>query len=261
MLLTVDVGNTTISLGVFDGQKLLGDWRLSTTAKRTPDELGVMIDGLLRRNLDPKAIDHVIVCSVVPHLNEPLNYAFSRFFGKQPVFLNNTLGLVALEVDDPATVGADRIADCLAGFCLFGGPLLIIDFGSASTFDLVSDSGAFLGGAIAPEMSAASYSLFTKTALLPEVELTLPPSVIGKNTNDNLQAGVVLGFLDLIGGLIQRFKLEIGHSLKVVATGGRGGFYQEHIDAIEIYEPHLTLIGLRLAWEHIRSGTPKNRIP
>lgn len=254
MLLAVDVGNTTISLGAFDGQTLLGDWRLSTTAKRTPDELGVMIDGLLRRNLDSTAIEHVIACSVVPHLNEPLNYAFSRFFGKHPVFLNNALGLVALEVDDPTAVGADRIADCLAGFHLFGGPLLIIDCGSASTFDLVSDSGAFLGGAIAPEMSAASYSLFAKTALLPEVELTLPPSVVGKNTNDNLQAGVVLGFLDLIGGLIRRFELEVGHPLKVVATGGRGGFYQEHIEAIQVYEPHLTLIGLRLAWERMQAG-------
>jgi len=259
--LTVDVGNTTISLGAFDGQKLMGDWRLSTTAKRTPDELGVMIDGLLRRNLDPKAIDHVIVCSVVPHLNEPLNYAFSRFFSKKPLFLNNALGLVALEVDDPAAVGADRIADCLAGFCLFGGPLLIIDCGSASTFDLVSDNGAFLGGAIAPEMTAASYSLFSKTALLPEVELTLPPSVVGKNTNDNLQAGVVLGFLDLIDGLIQRFKLEVDRPLKVVATGGRGGFYQKHIDDIEVYEPHLTLIGLRLCWERIQSGATHDQTP
>lgn len=253
MLLAVDVGNTTISLGAFDGDRLCGDWRLSTTATRTPDELGLMLNVLLSTHFDPKQIDGVIVCSVVPHLNESLNYAFSRYFDKTPVFLNRDLELVPLLVEDPATVGADRISDCLAGYALFGGPLLIIDFGSASTFDLVSAAGAFLGGAIAPEMGAASYSLFQKTALLPEVELELPPSVIGKNTSDNLKAGVVLGFLDLVAGLIRRFNQEFDQPLKIVATGGRGAFYQEHIDAIEVYEPHLTLIGLRLSWERIRS--------
>lgn len=253
MLLAVDVGNTTISLGVFKGERLLGDWRLSTQARRTPDELGAMIDALLHRQLDPGAIQDVIACSVVPRLNEDLCRAFARFFDLTPQFLGNDLGLVPLAVDDPAAVGADRIADCLAGFELFGGPLLIIDCGSASTFDLISETGAFLGGAIAPEMSAASHALFSKTALLPEVELTLPPSVVGKNTNDNLKAGVVLGFVELIDGLIRRFKAEVGAPLRVVATGGRGGFYKSHIAAIEVYEPHLTLIGLRLAWQRLRT--------
>lgn len=252
MLLAVDVGNTTISLGLFEGETLLGDWRLSTTAQRTPDELGLMMTGLLRRHLDPEKISGVVICSVVPRLNESLSYVFSRYFDIKPVFLNNDLGLVPLEVDDPSAVGADRISDCLAGYRLFGGPLLIIDFGSASTFDLISESGAFLGGAIAPEMGAASHSLFKTTALLPEVELELPPSVVGKNTNDNLKAGVVLGFLELIDGLVGRYQREYPQPLKVVATGGRGAFYQKHLDSIEIYEPHLTLIGLRLTWEEVQ---------
>lgn len=252
MLLAVDVGNTTISLGAFRGKALVGDWRLSTWATRTPDELGLTLNALLNAHLDPAQIEGVIVCSVVPRLNESFSYAFSKYFNQTPLFVTQSMALIPLEVEDPSTVGTDRISDCLAAHALFGGPLLIIDFGSASTFDLVSESGAFLGGAIAPEMGAASYSLFEKTALLPQIELELPPSVIGKNTVDNLKAGVVLGFLGLVDGLIAHFQREFGQPLRVVATGGRGAFYQEHLSSIEVYEPHLTLIGLRLCWERVR---------
>jgi len=147
MLLAVDVGNTTISLGAFEGETLHGDWRLSTPSPRTPDELGLMLNVLFANQLRLERISGVMVASVVPRLNESLGYAFRKYFDCVPAFLTHRSGLVPLEVEDPASVGADRIADCLAGFARFGGPLLVIDFGTATTFDLVGEDGAFLGGA------------------------------------------------------------------------------------------------------------------
>ncbi len=255
MLLAVDVGNTTISIGAFEGATLHGDWRLSTPSPRTPDELGLMLNVLFANQLRLDHITGVMVASVVPRLNESLHYAFRKYFDCVPTFLTHRSGLVPLEVEDPASVGADRIADCLAGYERFGGPLLVIDFGTATTFDLIGADGAFLGGAIAPEMSAASASLFQKTALLPEVELDLPESVIGRNTSDNLKAGVVLGFLDLVAGLITRFRADYGAPLRVVATGGRGRFFTQHLEQISAYEPHLTLTGLRVAWGRLQGKT------
>ena len=261
MLLAVDVGNTLIKLGAFSGDALQGSWRLSTPAARTPDELGLTLELLFNHHLHlEKPLEGVVVSSVVPRLNESLHYAFSRYFDQQPVFLKWNSGVVHLEVDDPTTVGPDRIADCLAGHRLFGGPLLTVNFGTASTFNLVSKEGAFLGGAIAPEMSASFQALVRSTALLPEVELNLPSSVIGRNTADNLQAGMVLGFLALVDGLIGRFRQEFSQPLKVVATGGRGAFFKEHLNCIETYEPYLTLHGLRLAWEKLQgSGSKRPR--
>lgn len=260
MLLAVDVGNTLIKLGAFSGKTLQGSWRLSTPAARTPDELGLtlkwLLDHHLRSNKPPQG---VMISSVVPRVNESLSYAFSRYFEQEPVFLRWNSGLVPLEVDDPATVGPDRIADCLAGYRLFGGPLLTVNFGTASTFNLISKQGAFLGGAIAPELGASFQALVRSTALLPEVELNLPQSVIGRNTVANLQAGMVLGFLALVDGLIARFRRECASSLQVVATGGRGAFFKEHLSSIHSYEPYLTLQGLRLAWEQLRGAASSKR--
>lgn len=253
MLLAVDVGNTQIKIGAFEGERLRGSWRLSTPVVRTPDELGLTLELLCRAQLQAvQAVEGVIVSSVVPRLNAPLAFAFGRYFRREPLFLHWDAGLVPLEVEDPTTVGSDRLCDCLAGYALFGGPLLTINFGTASTFNLVSESGAFLGGAIAPEMEAAFSALVRGTALLPEVELELPTSVVGKSTAENLKAGVVLGFLELVDGLIRRFRQAVRADLRVVATGGRGAFFQKHLAAIEVYEPNLTLIGLRLAWERLR---------
>jgi type III pantothenate kinase len=252
MLLVADVGNTTISLGVFDGESLKGDWRLATRSQHTSDELGVSIAGMLGRHIDLDRIEGVMASSVVPSLNEPLDFAFNRYLKHRPTFLNSDLGLLPLDVPSPSSVGSDRIADCLAGYELYGGPLLIADLGSASTFHLVSAEGAFLGGAIAPQMHSAANSLFGSTSQLFDIPLNVPNSVIGTTTEENLQAGIVMGFLDLVEGLIRRFKQEYDQPLKVIATGGKGGFFHANLDIIDAYEPQLTMIGLRLAWEFLQ---------
>jgi len=254
LLLTIDVGNTTISLGLFREEELVEEFRLSTLRERTPDELGMEIAGLLNgRGITPERIAAAMVCSVVPPLNPKLVYGLKKHLDLEPQFLDHSSSPIELAVEEPLAVGPDRIADSIAAYHLFGGPVLVIDFGTAMTFDLVSEDGKFLGGAIAPEMELTAEMLVRRTALLPEVDLHIPTSVIGKTTAENLRAGFVLGFLELIRGLIRRFQEEYGKELRVIATGGKGEFFAQQLPEIERYEPYLTLHGLRIAWE-LRKG-------
>lgn len=250
MLLALKVGNTTIAAGVFEGEKLRAEWHLATRPESTPDELGLTFAGFLHAaGLDPAHIEGVVIGSVVPPLNWTLTETCQRYFHQEAAFLDPSWNVLPLDVREPERVGTDRIADCLAAQRLYGGPALVIDFGTATTFNLISRDGTFLGGAIAPTMELAAETLVKNTAQLFEVELVPPPSVIGKDTVEHLQAGIVLGFLDLVEGLIARFRRECPENLRVIATGGRGQLFQTHISAIEIYDPHLALQGLRLAWE------------
>jgi type III pantothenate kinase len=257
MLLTLKVGNTTIAVGAFALDQDLKSapkvhWHLATRHDYTPDELGLSLVQFLRAaGLEPSNIKGVVISSVVPPLNWTLTEALQRYFEQEALFLDHRWGMLELDVREPERVGTDRIADCLAGYALYGGDqaLLIIDFGTATTFNLVSRDGRFLGGAIAPTMELAAETLVRRTAQLFKVELIPPPSVVGKDTQEHLQAGIVLGFLELVEGLIERFQRTHKGALRVVATGGRGQFFKEHISAIEIYDPHLTLKGLRIAWE------------
>jgi len=250
MLLTLKVGNTTIGGGVFDNDLLIADWSITTRFDYTPDELGLEFQNFLIANgIDPNELTGFFVNSVVPPINWALSIASKKYFDLDAHFLDHRLNLIELDVREPERVGADRIADCIAGFELYGGPLLIIDFGTATTFNLVSENGAFLGGAIAPTMELASESLVKTTAQLFKVELEPSMTVIGKDTVENLQAGIVLGFVDLIGGLIGRFEAEYPKKFKVVATGGRGRFFQCLIPKIEHYDEHLALKGLQIAWQ------------
>ncbi len=245
-LLALDVGNTITKIGLFSGERLLTDFQLASDRDRTADELGLQIKALLQGWESPR---DVIISSVVPRLNASLARAFQRHFSLDPKFLDYRWGLSELDVEEPAKVGTDRIADSIAGFYLYGGPLLTINFGTATTFNLISKDGRFLGGAIAPQMELTAWALAQRAAQLYEVELRCPESVIGKTTDENIRAGFVLGFLDLVLGLIQRFRAEYDPSLKVVATGGRGEFFAKNLKEISVYDPHLTLQGLRLAWE------------
>lgn len=250
MLLALNVGNTTIACGVFAGETLKANWHLTTRHDLTPDELGMnLLSFLQAAGIQAPKIQGIMISSVVPPLNWTISEACKRYFKGEVAFLDHRWGLMPLEVKEPERVGADRIADSLAGYHLYGGPLLVIDFGTATTFNLVSADGRFLGGAIAPTMELAAETLAKRTAQLFKVELLPPPSVLGKDTTENLQSGIVLGFLDLVRGLIERFRREYKEPLRVVATGGRGEFFKEHIEAIEIYDPFLTLKGLRIAWE------------
>ncbi|MCI2430067.1 type III pantothenate kinase [Candidatus Acetothermia bacterium] len=246
MLLTLDVGNTMTKLGLFQGERLLADFQLASNRERTADELGLQIKALLNDLSAPQA---VIISSVVPHLNAALARAFERHFRLEPQFLSHRWDLIKLDVEESSKVGADRIADSIGGFHLYGGPLLTINFGTATVFNLISKEGSFLGGAIAPQMEMAAAALTQRAAQLYEVELQLPTSAVGKTTEENIRAGFVLGFLYLVRGLIERFRQESRVPIKVVATGGRGEFFAKHLNEISHYDPHLTLKGLRIAWE------------
>jgi type III pantothenate kinase len=231
MLLVLDVGNTNIVLGLFHDDALVHQWRVTTDRNRTDDELRLTTRSLLAEaQINPSDITGVAIASVVPSLNLPLTAAFESL----------TQG----------EVGADRIANCIAAHTLYGGPILVLDFGTATTFDLVADDGRFLGGAIAPEMRLAARALTERAAQLHSVELKIPESVIGKNTATNIQAGVVLGYLDLVDGLIRRFRDEVGEPLQVIATGGKGEMFYQNLNSIPLYDPVLTLKGLRIWWSH-----------
>ncbi len=254
MILAYDIGNTNIVVGLLDGERIVGRWRFTTHRQRTADEMRFEARSVLAEaGVDPTDIDGVAVASVVPSVNPALAAGLRPLFEKPILWVDAHTSPIPLDVDEPWSVGADRIANCVAGYALYGGPLLVIDFGTAATFDLVSKDGAFLGGAIAPEMRLAADALAERAAQLFSVSLDVPDTVIGKTTASNLRAGLVLGFFDLVAGLIARFRSEVDPTLRVVATGGKGELYAQHIAAIELYDPDLTLKGLRMCWERARS--------
>ncbi|MBU0595607.1 type III pantothenate kinase [Candidatus Bipolaricaulota bacterium] len=254
MLLTYDVGNTNIVVGLFDGSSLRHHWRFASDRNRTGDELRLATRSLLAEaEIAPAAIEGIAVASVVPSLNTPLRHGLAPLIDGPIRFLNADSSPIPLRVEQPGNVGADRIANCIAGHALYGGPLLVLDFGTAINFDLIAEDGAFLGGAIAPEMDLAARALTETAAQLHSVELTIPKSVIGKNTARNLQAGIVLGYLDLVAGLIARFRREVATDLPVLATGGRAQLFHEQLDAIDHYDAFLTQKGLQIWWERTAS--------
>jgi len=249
MLLTFDIGNTNTVVGLFEGDELAAHWRFTTDRNRTADELRLTTRSLLAEaGTEADRVEGLAVASVVPSLNRPLREGLGGLLPGEIRFLTHETSPIELRVDEPWSVGADRIANSIAGHHLHGGPILVIDFGTATTFDLVSEDGAFLGGAIAPEMYLTARALTDRAAQLPSVTLEIPRSVLGKTTTANLCAGVVFGFLDLIDGLIRRFRAECGEDLKVVATGGKGELFYQQLDAIEFYDPFLTLAGLQHWW-------------
>jgi len=250
MLLTYDVGNTHIVVGLFDGRELTAHWRFASDRNRTGDELRLTTRSLLlEAGIEPEKIAGIAVASVVPSLNTPLRQGLACLTSGSVRCLTPQTAEIPLRVEQPHSVGADRIANCIAGHALCGGPLLILDFGTAINFDLVAEDGAFLGGAIAPEMQLAARALTETAAQLHAVELTVPASVIGKTTASNLRAGIVLGYLELVDGLINRFRREVGKDLAVIATGGKGELFHQQLDAIEKYDPFLTQKGLQIWWE------------
>jgi type III pantothenate kinase len=255
MLLTFDVGNTNIVVGLFDGERLLDRWRFTTDRNRTADEIRLTARSLLAEaGKSPSQIDGLAIASVVPSINAALRTGLESLFPVETFWVEPQTSPIPLEVDEPWAVGADRIVDAYAGHVLYGGALLIIDFGTAITFDLVAGDGRFLGGAIAPEMRIAAQALFERAAQLFAVPLEAPKTVIGKTTASNIQAGVVLGSFDMVEGLIRRFRTEYSEPLRVLATGGKGEPFSRYVESIELYDPDLTLQGLRLCWEHRQHG-------
>jgi type III pantothenate kinase len=248
MLLTLDIGNTNITLGVFDKDNLRASWRMATDTSRTADQYGVEILTLLHhRDINRAEITEIAVCSVVPPLLGTFVELCTRYFHLPPFVVGPGVKTgMRIRMDNPREVGADRIVDAVAAHRLYGGPLIIVDLGTAITFDTVSKEGDYLGGAIAPGLNIAAEALFSHTAALPRIHLAAPKRAIGTNTVDAMQSGLIFGFVGLIESIVTRIKNELGENALVIATGGYASLLTGSTLVIDKVNADLTLIGLRL---------------
>ena len=250
MLMAVDIGNTETTLGVFGGEKLVATWHIETVISRTADEHACLLTSLLaNRGLKAADIKEAALCSVVPPLTATFEEVFRRYLGISPLVVDVGVKTgVRICMDNPREVGADRIVDAAAVHHLYGGPVIVVDLGTAATFDTVSATGDHMGGAIAPGMAAAAEALFRRAAMLPRIELTRPEKAIGANTVDAMKSGIIFGFVGLVEGMVARIQSELGTKAKVVATGGFARLIARETRVIDEVNPDLTLIGLRLIY-------------
>lgn len=250
MLLAIDIGNTNIVLGVYDEEQLIACWRAATRAERTTDEHAVLLANFFaQRDLSFSAMDGCILSSVVPPLTPVFVDLGERYLGTMPLVVGGGIKTgVRIRYDNPQEVGADRVVNALAAKRLYGTPIVVVDFGTATTFDCVSAEGDYLGGAIAPGIGISVEALFRHTARLPRIELALPPRAIGTNTVASMQSGVLYGYVGLVEGLVSRLKKELGGRVRVIATGGMAGVIARQTPVIEAVNPDLTLEGLRLIY-------------
>lgn len=252
MLLAVDVGNTETMLGVFRDTRLAWHWRMATQPERTADELALLFGGFLEQvGLSfSREITGVVISSVVPSSTQALREMVDRYFHFHPVVVEPGVKTgIRVLTDNPREVGADRIVNALAAYSRYGGPCIVVDFGTATTYDAVSERGEYLGGAIAPGIRVSAAGLFSATARLPRVEIAAPRSVIGKNTVESIQSGLLYGTAAEVDGMVERMQKELGGDAAVVATGGLAAVVVPHCHTIDHHDPWLTLEGLRLIFE------------
>jgi len=250
MLLAIDIGNTDTTVGVFKGEELCATWHMATGIHRMADEYAALLLNLLRhQGLDISEIKEIALCSVVPPLIATFDELCQRYFHLSPLVVGAGVKTgVCIRMDNPREVGADRIANAAAAHHLYGGPIIITDLGTATTFDTVSREGDYVGGAIAPGIGTAAEALFTRAAMLPRVELVHPKRAIGTNTITAMQSGIVFGYVGLIEGIVAHIQRELGERAKVVATGGFAELIARETAIIDVVNPNLTLIGLRLIY-------------
>jgi type III pantothenate kinase len=254
VILAIDVGNSNVVVGVFNGRTLHTSWRLTSDRERMPDEWWALIAGMANSDgIDLTRIDGAIVSSVVPRLTSRITGMIERRCGVSPVIVSTAIDLgIGVRTDNPEEVGADRIVNAAAVRVLYKAPAIVVDFGTATTFDVVSSDGDYIGGAIAPGVQLALDALTGRAARLSAVELLIPDHAIGSNTVHSVQSGTVLGYLELVNGMLKRISSELGGDPAIVATGGLGELFHAHSDLIDAYEPDLTLFGLQMIYRYVR---------
>ena len=254
-LLAVDIGNTNITIGAFEGQIITATWRLGTREARTIDEHVVALQGILKsKNVEPGSFDAVVLCSVVPPLTEDYVKALASLTKREPLVIGPGIRTgIRIHYDRTQDVGADRIVDAVAAHQIYGGPIIIVDIGTATVFDAITADGDYIGGAISPGLEIAADAMFRNTSQLRRVEMIAPDNVIGKSTVTSMQSGFIYGFAALIEGMVTRFKSELNpgkpDEVRVVATGGLAKLMGEQTDCIDHINPELTLTGLRMVYE------------
>lgn len=251
-VLVVDVGNTNIVLGIYRGDTMAGSWRLATARERTSDEYGILARQLIGEALQA-SLAGAIVGSVVPPVNQAIALMIEKYFGIEAMFVEPGVRTgIAIQVDNPQEVGADRIINCIAAHDAYGGPTVIVDFGTATTFDLVTADATYVGGVIAPGLNISAEALFARAARLPRVDIRKPDRVIGTNTVVNMQSGIYYGYLGLVDGILSRMKQEVPEIQRVVATGGLADLFAAESEHIDEVDGDLTLRGLKLIFERNR---------
>ena len=268
MLLAIDVGNTNLVVGVFEGDKLIESWRLATDNRRSADEYGTMIESMIiRENIDLSDIDDIIISSVVPSILFTLEHMCLKFYDKTPIVVEQGIKTgLRIKYDDPRQLGSDRIVNCVAAHQRYGGNLIVIDYGTATTFSCVTEEGDFIGGAIAPGIKTQAAALFEHTAKLPNVDLEIPGKFICKNTSEAMQSGLIYGHMGFTEHMVAEMKKEMAEiegckpeDIKVIATGGMATMMESGVDCIDHIDRRLTLDGLQMLHEK-NKGLNKKRV-
>lgn len=252
MLLVIDVGNTNFVLGLYEGEKLVNCWRMTTGDNRTADETGMFIHGLFdAAGVDIQSVEAVIISSVVPDIMYSLTQGIRRYFNIEPMIVSVGMKTgIVVKRDDPKSVGADRIVDLVAANEIYGGPAIVIDYGTANTFDVINEKSEFITGFITPGISSCADALYQKAAQLPKIEIKVPKSIVAKNTVDSLQAGLVMGHIGQTKYIIEELRKQLNlPNMKVIATGGLAKVIDPNHEIFDVLDPALTLKGLRILYE------------
>lgn len=255
MILAIDVGNTSTMLGVYEERKLLVYWRVGTDKEKTADEFGMLFISLfIHEKLDLTKIEKVIIASVVPPMMYSLEHAIKKYFKVEPIIIGPGVKTgINIKYENPREVGSDKIVNAVAGYEIYGGPLIIVDFGTATTFCAISSKGEYLGGIISPGIKISAEALFQKAAKLPRIDLVKPEHVIGRNIVESMQSGIVLGYVGQVDYIVNRMKKEMGEkNIKVIATGSMARLIASESDSIDVVNGLLTLEGLRIIYEKNR---------
>jgi len=261
MLLTVDIGNTNIAIGIFEGERLEQHWKIRSEREKTSDEYGLTLLNLLAvSGLEASGINSAILSSVVPPLTPVFQELTRNLFRVKALVVGPGLKTgMSILYESPLEVGADRVVSAVAAYAKYGGPCIVVDFGTATTFDAVSSAGEYLGGAIAPGIEIAAEALYRKTAKLPRIEIRKPHKAIGRTTEASMQSGIYYGYIGLVSRIIKEMKKELGEELKVVSTGGSAALIHRQIPQIDEYEPYLVLEGLRIIHQRNQESVTKKR--